>query len=150
MHSSAPAATAALHAHFRQVADDNPDLNLQVPDADPVNYVANQYLVLVGPGPVVQEPAALGNLRRLETYPIECVARSWHGNIDQQGRRDDVFTMLDAVSDLITADPTAGGAIAFWQLGDYTLTQGIPEDGNGWVCELAFNVKVTTHLERNS
>lgn len=98
-----------------------------------------------------QAPAGLGNLRRDETFVLDC-ALQWHdGGSGQQvasGVRQTAFAILENLVQLITADPTLGGSVRFAQMmGGGQMEQGT-SSGGGWSVLLTFHVRCEIQLER--
>lgn len=145
--SSAPFAMTALLGHFQTIASNNPALNLQVSDGEAIEYLAANWLQLTGLTNGEQVSSGLGNLRRKETYVLESLIRVWQGDVDSSTVRGNAFALLEDVIELITADPSAGGTIIFWQLQDYSLEQGLTA-GGGWAAEITFGIACMVEIEQ--
>jgi hypothetical protein len=90
-----------------------------------------------------QEPATLGNLRRAETYDINCQVCSWNGSTDMQSARDAAFAMFAEVEDALRTDGTIAGNVIFADIGAYTVRQAQTTGGALVTIDFAIAVKIT-------
>lgn len=90
-----------------------------------------------------QEPATLGNLRRSETYDIECQACAWNGSTDMQSARDAAFAIFAEVEDALREDGTIGGNVIFADIGTYSVRQAQTTSGALVVIDFTVAVKIT-------
>ena len=111
---------------------------------DGVNYVAIGYTENDGPAVnAQQDPAALGNLRRSETYTIECQACAWDGGTDMKVARDAVFSLFAGVENALRADGTITGRVIFADIGSYSLRQYQTTNGVVALIDFVVTVKIT-------
>ena len=90
-----------------------------------------------------QEPATLGNLRRAETYDINCQACAWDGSTEMKVARDRAFAIFAEVEDALRADGTIGGNVIFADIGSYTVRQVQTTGGALVTIDFTIAVKIT-------
>lgn len=90
-----------------------------------------------------QEPATLGNLRRSETYDINCQACAWNGSTDMKLARDTAFALFAEVEDALRTDGTIAGNVIFADIGAYTVRQVQTTGGALVTIDFAIAVKIT-------
>ena len=88
-----------------------------------------------------QEPAALGNLRRSETYDINCEVSSWLGDSVTKTVRDRAFTNLAAIENVIRNDGTLAAAVTFGDFGGNIQVLQV-QTNQGAVCSIRFTLSV--------
>lgn len=110
--SVVPAAIQVLAGYMTQVADDNPGLNPGVYVGLPPGSVRNNFLMVGDPDGKLFDPesyewaAVPGQARlRSESFALLGSIRAYSGSADVAGRVADTFTMLNALQELIVADP---------------------------------------------
>lgn len=151
--STVPGAIATLLGHFRDVASANRSLDLGVYSGIPVADVKNNYLA-VGQwetGQLIsgyhQDWAGLpaSAAPKIEDYSILCTIRTWAGTVDQLGRLNDAFTLLDGVMSALKADPGASGTITpsgTWQVTSVEIPVAGALGGKGYGVLMSFDVPV--------
>ena len=88
-----------------------------------------------------QKPAALGNLRREETYEINCEVSSWLGDAVMKTVRDRAFTNLAAIENVVRNDGTLAGTVTFGDFGrSFQVIQ--VQTVQGAVCSIRFTINV--------
>ena len=90
-----------------------------------------------------QEPATLGNLRRAETYSINCQACAWNGSTDMKSARDVAFAIFAEVEDCLRADGTIAGNVIFADIGSYNVRQIQTTGGALVTVDFSIAVKIT-------
>jgi len=141
-----PAAVTGLLAQFQTVADVN--TNLVVIDANSIVNWPPEYVQVLNVTNWTQTARNLGNLRREETFSIDCEVRCWAGNQDPATLRNQAFLYLEQLVLQFTADPTLGGAVIVAQLVTGTFTQGVPTESGGWQALIEFAVACNAQLEQ--
>lgn len=90
-----------------------------------------------------QESATLGNLRRSETYDINCQACAWDGGTDMKVARDTAFALFAEVEDALRTDGTITGNVIFADIGSYTVRQVQTTGGALVAIDFSIAVKIT-------
>jgi hypothetical protein len=90
-----------------------------------------------------QEPATLGNLRRSETYDINCQACAWDGSTDMAVARTTAFALFAEVEDALREDGTIAGNVIFADIGNYTVRQVQTTGGALVAIDFSIAVKIT-------
>lgn len=159
MHSTVPYAIDALLSDLLPLFDQN---TVQLIDGPIPSRVANQTIRIVGASQWTQTSAGLGNLRRDESYILDCEARCFAGDFDPQSRRMGAFALVNTIEDAITADPgLAGvtginigeslyGSVRFAELERGDLTQGIDDNLGGSLAVITFGIRCNATIERTS
>jgi hypothetical protein len=157
--STIPGAILTLQYYMQEVASTNPSLDIGVYLGEPVESVANNFMVIGAYE--TWEPVSLSTYSWAtipasfqivsESYALQGTIRAWQENIDQLGRLNDAFTMINGLHQALRNDPNAialgtGPALTdpgSW--GDFDVTMeayGPLGDLGGWGVVLGFELHV--------
>ena len=145
--STIPAAIDGLIAALKS----NTHLSsVQVIDGQPTTDLPGDY-ILIGFGDDTgasvtgsQVPASLGNLRRAETYTINCEISAWQGSTNMKIVRDRAFYILAAVEDVVRSNATLNAAVMFADFGqNIDLNQIQTTQGAVAVIKFTISIKIT-------
>lgn len=121
--------------------------SVQIIDGQPTTDLPGDY-ILVGFGDDMgssvsgsQVPASLGNLRRQETFQINCEVSAWQGSTVMKTARDRAFSILARVEDVVRSDATLGGSVSFADFGQMMDVTQI-QTQQGAVVTINFNISV--------
>lgn len=151
--STVPGAIQQLYTYIQAVAAANPTLNISTHLGLPIEYVANNYIMIghYETGELIdhylQDWAGLpaGAVRKNEEYDIVCSLRSWAGDSAPTTELTNIFTMLDGVMGKVMTDPNASGTITAsgsWQVTDIKTPESGPLGTKGWGVIMTFAVAV--------
>lgn len=149
MSSSIPAAVARLVSIFDAATPDTTTVHDGKPEtADTADWIA------VGYDPSSETAvdfdrawAGIGAQRQEEDFSVLCCLRSGTGDLDISSRRNAAFSMLDALSAAVAADPTLGGAVRLAAVfGQGSLAQA--ETGTGAAAGITFRVACETRINQ--
>jgi hypothetical protein len=104
---------------------DGPPVEYTRPDAVAVGLTTEDTSVESG-----LSNAGLGQPRR-EGCDVNCLARSWSGNDDLPARRARVFSMIEAVSAVLVADPTVDGTVTRARVSSLVYSAARTGEGTG-------------------
>ena len=92
-----------------------------------------------------QDWSALGVRERAQETLITCASVAWDGAGEVKAARDRAFAQVDAVQDIITADPRLGvNGVLSTSIVNLRYRPGI--DDTGAVCLVLFDVRAVTRL----
>ena len=120
--------------------------NLTIFDGQPTNNTPKDYICVgwLDEGAAIigtQTPASLGNLRRSETYDINCLASTFNGGTDMRVARDRAFLIFGIIEDAVRDNATLNGAVMFAEITNFNVTQ--MQTAEGATVDIEFSVSVS-------
>lgn len=88
-----------------------------------------------------QVPASLGNLRRQESYQINCEVSCWTGSAVMKTVRDSAFSILGHVEDVVRTNATLGDTVIFSDFGQRMEFEQV-QTQQGAVATIKFDITV--------
>lgn len=159
--STIPAAITALHAHMVTAAGQLAALNPGVYVGQIPSTVANNFFSIgepTGAGQLFDNSSEVvdsfqgpqSSATRRENYSILCLLRAWDPNVDPLQRLADVFEMQRALTVLVAADRTAGGALngGYWAVGEVANLAAGRIGNQGWGVVNQLRIDVTNAFIR--
>ena len=145
--STIPAAIESLLGHLANVANESALLGIIVYDGMPIENTADYVLAVSGYDNHTQRWATTsGYFSRWEEYDLLVTIHCWGGDTAPDDRRDECFTLLEALVQELLTDKNGGGALTMsgdWSVVDTSAVQGPVDGAVGW----GIDMTVTIHCE---